>query len=319
VTRLWIEFAVDFLYDPQAMGVETAVSNKCGASQAAFTLFQTGGMLWCWGATAASSLVESWKEFVAAQVLPLDMQSNLQKLIRERNMHSYGWQYIASAVSDPDSTVPIGHVPDDAGANTSPINLGTWSALITKKWLLQKNEEVFYFLMSLAKFNASFHIMGGNVAISSDGMTAISITEREAAFQTCLPTNMMDTATEEVRQFYRRIEEQSRAWLLPHATSADGLSFQGYTEFNHISSNVVGPLKSNWSAPCPSAYSMEERKQLCMSLQESVWGTDLLTRLESIKQLFDPHHLFDCYYCVGNYDFPGPMTHYVPPKKSDEI
>ena len=44
----------------------------------------------------------------------------------------------------------------------------------------------------------------------------------------------------------------------------------------------------------------EERDDKCISLQETVWGTDVLKRLESIKDKLDPNYMFDCNGCVGN-------------------
>ncbi len=46
------------------------------------------------------------------------------------------------------------------------------------------------------------------------------------------------------------------------------------------------------------------REEQCVSLQEHVWGTDGLARLEAIKAKVDPHSLFQCQKCVG---FKGPV------------
>jgi len=35
-------------------------------------------------------------------------------------------------------------------------------------------------------------------------------------------------------------------------------------------------------------------------LQEAIYGTKLLARLESIKEAIDPDYMFDCYKCIGN-------------------
>ena len=37
-----------------------------------------------------------------------------------------------------------------------------------------------------------------------------------------------------------------------------------------------------------------------ISLQEAIYGTKLLARLESIKEAIDPDYMFDCYKCIGN-------------------
>jgi hypothetical protein len=45
--------------------------------------------------------------------------------------------------------------------------------------------------------------------------------------------------------------------------------------------------------------SSAEQAAQCVSVQEAVWGTDLLARLTSIKAAVDPMHVFYCPYCVG--------------------
>ena len=35
-------------------------------------------------------------------------------------------------------------------------------------------------------------------------------------------------------------------------------------------------------------------------MQEAIYGTKLLARLESIKEAIDPDYMFDCYKCIGN-------------------
>ena len=47
-----------------------------------------------------------------------------------------------------------------------------------------------------------------------------------------------------------------------------------------------------------------EREEQCVSLQEHVWGTDGLAKLEAIKAKLDPQGIFQCQKCVG---FKGPV------------
>ena len=37
-----------------------------------------------------------------------------------------------------------------------------------------------------------------------------------------------------------------------------------------------------------------------ISLQEAIYGTKTLERLEGIKETIDPNYMFDCYSCIGN-------------------
>ena len=78
----------------------------------------------------------------------------------------------------------------------------------------------------------------------------------------------------------------------------------GGTEYNHITNDEFGPLKSNHSKLCPVTLTHAEKEEQCLSLQEGVWGTDGLARLEAIKAKIDPQGLFQCQKCVG---FKGPI------------
>jgi|SaaInl74LU_5_DNA_1037368.scaffolds.fasta_scaffold05570_3 hypothetical protein len=56
--------------------------------------------------------------------------------------------------------------------------------------------------------------------------------------------------------------------------------------------NDWGPQKTDWTKPCSSEWSTEEKLDNCISFQEAVWGTDLLARLENIQRGIDPQSLF---------------------------
>lgn len=45
---------------------------------------------------------------------------------------------------------------------------------------------------------------------------------------------------------------------------------------------------------------MEERDDKCVSIQETIYGTKTLARLEAIKEAVDPNYIFDCFGCIGN-------------------
>ena len=96
--------------------------------------------------------------------------------------------------------------------------------------------------------------------------------------------------------------------LFPKVTafhpSAPGDKILGGTEYNHITNDEFGPLKSNHSKLCPVTLTHAEKEEQCLSLQEGVWGTDGLARREAIKAKIDPQGLFQCQKCVG---FKGPV------------
>ena len=93
----------------------------------------------------------------------------------------------------------------------------------------------------------------------------------------------------------------------PAALKASALTegkLLGGTEYNHIASDAFGPLKADHSAFCPGGLTHAEREEQCVSVQEHVWGTDGLARLEAIKAKLDPQGIFQCQKCVG---FKGPV------------
>ena len=129
-----------------------------------------------------------------------------------------------------------------------------------------------------------FHIMGGNVGKLHDQMTSLSDIYRIAGAQHVGHPGWYQS----VSAFY------------PEAPEGKIL---GGTEYNHFYSDAYGPLKSDHSVLCPEG-TPAEREEQCVSLQEHVWGTDGLARLEAIKAKVDPQGLFQCQKCVG---FKGPV------------
>lgn len=68
---------------------------------------------------------------------------------------------------------------------------------------------------------------------------------------------------------------------------------------NHAANGLTGPLKDDWTKPCPNDWTFEERLAGCVSFQESIYGTETLKRLEAIKKVIDPSNMFQCHNCVG--------------------
>ena len=72
------------------------------------------------------------------------------------------------------------------------------------------------------------------------------------------------------------------------------------------------PARERWRRPprvaggayCPRDLTHAEKEEQCVSVQEHVWGTDGLAKLEAIKAKVDPQGLFQCQKCVG---FKGPV------------
>lgn len=82
--------------------------------------------------------------------------------------------------------------------------------------------------------------------------------------------------------------------------TTDKTNFPGFIGPNHASLVKSGPMKDDWTKACPLEWTMEERAKKCIPLQEIIWGTKTLSRLEAIKREVDPAGVFNCQGCVGN-------------------
>jgi hypothetical protein len=82
--------------------------------------------------------------------------------------------------------------------------------------------------------------------------------------------------------------------------TSDKNNFPAYLGANHAGINTRGPLKNDWTKSCPLEWTQMERDEKCVPLQEIIWGTKILRRLEAIKEAIDPNYMFDCTGCVGN-------------------
>ena len=81
---------------------------------------------------------------------------------------------------------------------------------------------------------------------------------------------------------------------------SDKTKFPPVFNANHAGPFLTGPLKEDWTKVCPYEWTIEERKEKCISSQEAIYGTELLNRLEAIKLAVDPNFMFNCHNCIGN-------------------
>ena len=86
-----------------------------------------------------------------------------------------------------------------------------------------------------------------------------------------------------------------------------------------MSLSYGGVLKSDPTKPCPLMSTSDEKKDLCLPVQESVWGSENLRRLSDIKNGIDPNNLFEVNYGIGNDNSAGPMSDYCAPCTSPTV
>jgi len=98
-------------------------------------------------------------------------------------------------------------------------------------------------------------------------------------------------------------DEEAYFWgnLFPQMFDiSDKTKFPPIFGLNHAGFLTTGPLKEDWTKPCPREWTFEERREKCISFQEAIYGTERLARLEAIKKAVDPHFVFNCGNCIGN-------------------
>ncbi|EJK67260.1 hypothetical protein THAOC_11735 [Thalassiosira oceanica] len=82
--------------------------------------------------------------------------------------------------------------------------------------------------------------------------------------------------------------------------TSDKNNFPGFLGSNHATPLAQGPLKDDWTKACPPEWTALQRQEKCISVQEAVYGTKLLAKLEAIKEAVDPAGMFTCEYCIGD-------------------
>eukprot|EP00984_Skeletonema_dohrnii_P021690 scaffold10883_cov95-Skeletonema_dohrnii-CCMP3373.AAC.1 len=162
--------------------------------------------------------------------------------------------------------------------------------LVPQSWLDESEENMKTVLKNRAHGLAPpYHAFGGAAASASDQANALSQAHRDAAFG--------------VLFFHTSADEEANFWgnLFPKMFDiSDKTNFPPVFGSNHAGFLTTGPLKEDWTKPCPREWTFEERGEKCISFQEAIYGTERLARLEAIKKAVDPHFIFNCGNCVGN-------------------
>eukprot|EP00984_Skeletonema_dohrnii_P001959 scaffold662_cov124-Skeletonema_dohrnii-CCMP3373.AAC.3 len=160
--------------------------------------------------------------------------------------------------------------------------------LVPQSWLDESEENMKTVLENAVGMEAPYYTFGGAAASSSDQANALSQAHRDAAFM----VSLFDTA-----------DEEANFWgnLFPKMFDiSDKSNFPPVFGSNHAGFLTTGPLKDDWTKPCPREWTFEERGEKCISFQEAIYGTERLAQLEAIKKAVDPHFIFNCNNCVGN-------------------
>ena len=319
LNKIWIDFNVDFLYGDitDESGNDEAAS--CGANgiqaqldaPAYFTppSGPPGGLMSCIGEGPTEKFLLSWKNYVASHDLPKGVNVTLAQNVvamypLQDNplvpgvhvMNTYGDFTLTAPATGmglmdrADKPNPLTKAPLSSAFSAKSAALYSsygYNLLIPVSLLLEKSELTYEILRGATES----HYFGANSAISSDGMDSMSWAFRKAALG--LQWKRDDETLEMVQA---AVVEH----LLRDPEYVEG-EFPGFQELNHVEGNSALPLAGDWSKICPREYTAQERREKCMSVQETVWGTRNLERLEAIKESVDPDGVFAvARYGVGN-------------------
>ena len=276
ISPKWPEFQAKYFMRPSLLNVTKEHSLACGTSSPAIN---------CYG---EEDVMQGWKNFLEVNNAT-DYAACLEHVhdaSSEGSAKSWGEVQLGQNPRFPDKIV------DGPSPLTIGVPLGNANVLIPQSWLdeseenietLMKNSDYFYYAYGVATYSFS------------DQANSLPQTLREAA-------TMAVGLTFEVSAM-GTVQNSDYFWseLFPKMYDiSDKTKFPAVFQSNHVGLSAHGPLKDDWTKGCPLDWSVEERKEKCISVQEGIYGTELLRRLEAIKMKVDPDFMFDCYQCIGN-------------------
>ena len=179
-----------------------------------------------------------------------------------------------------------------------------WGSTIPNSFFLSNNSEMVHWAM---RYMINGHLIGGRTSTAHDQMTAQQQHTRESGWQSDIPIDLFANGNWPVRIAYpaNGTDEQNPGQLLRNLirpflpSSGPNGTYPADTEYNHISTGDL-PLRSDFSKSCSASLPFEEKGSKCVSIQETVWGSELKAKLEAIKKKVDPKNTFRCYACIGD-------------------
>ena len=249
-----------YLMLPSMLNVTKEMSNACGSANLA------GSGVFCYGDN----------DFMSAWIRLLDERniSNGTECVSKAAWNDFGEE----ATMGDDERFP-GKANDSIYPSFPPY--GFAFTLIPQYWI-EENWDTFKEKYLTC---GEYYSFGGAVTTTSDQANALSQAHHDAG------------ATLGALR-----DENFWTNLFPQMfSSSDKTNFPPVVNSNHAAGVIdFGPLKEDWTKPCPDEYTLEMRDAKCISVQELIYGTEQLKRLEKIKLAVDPDFMFDCEYCILN-------------------
>ena len=298
-TTKYIDFMLKFLYMPEKLNVSQADSRGCNSPQLDWNPLNPGNTMLCYG-NSSETLVRKWGEYISDPMVVQDLQAaNLPQLFIDDAPNffeagpateSYAHQVLVLGSFTPG--VPEGRLPDSpiTALIPFPITGIPYTDLaqthVPNDAVLSNTDALVELLALYAVTQGGLttaYLMGGMIPSADDGMNALPPTRRNAAF-------WISVLDEGIR---------ARFFTLLYGGIDMSGDFPGSSCHNHAAIYEMGPLKTNWSTPCPMRMPQEEREEKCISQNEAAFGTANLAQLNAFKAKIDPNNLFICVSGVG--------------------
>jgi len=275
-------FYLDFYVNPDALtGLDPEVSTMCGSPEF------TDGDSFCFG-ESGDAFISVWKTRLMQETPRLVETGVPEAMIEIAEASPTVLIEVLDYVSLLLAVFPEGHRHHGKGADLPPPTRQNYKVpllnpLIPKSVVLENRDFwVPYLLDQLAIENGPYV---AHAEKTDDQLASLSETHRTAAFMANIPHTGDVTET-----IYKMLFE---------GLDFNG-DFPGLFGSNHLNPIAMGPVKTDWTKPCPTDWTMERRAEECFSPQEAVYGTKRLRELEEIKGMIDPQNLFNCFTCISN-------------------
>ena len=271
------EFVARYFMRPSLLNVTKEESNACGAPVG-------WAVMHCYG---EENVMQAWANFLELRN-STDYVSCLVQTVDASSDESPKSYPESILLYDENPRFP-GKAPDD---RLNLVGGGPGAAnVLVPQWWIDDSEENIDILLEYSNsngpviFSVVYYAYGVATYSFSDQANSLPQTAREAAVM----AEGLSTNSDFWSDLFPKMYDIS-----------DKTKFPAVFQSNHAGPSAHGPLKDDWTKVCPLEWTVEERKEKCISAQEAIYGTELLRRLEAIKMKVDPNFMFNCNGCIGN-------------------
>ena len=273
---LFAEFTQFYVMLPSLLGVSEEHSNACGSPG-------TPAPFSCYG---DEDVDQAWARFlVMNNVTDVPEGNCLLRLASPKGIKSLAGTFLSDEELVKELFPRVDGNTPGGGSSFVEVYV-TANVLVPSAWI-EENEENLQTLRNVASPRGAYLAFGGGARTASDQASSLSSAHRDAAAM------VLFNSDDEIDYFWSE--------LFPKMFDiSDKSVFPPVFGGNHAGPLSSGPRKDDWTKACPPEWTLEERAEKCISVQEAIYGTTVLKRLEAIKEAVDPNYMLDCHNCIGN-------------------